>query len=74
MLQTFSGVAGTKKEGKYGAEFTQNINSSATFARALEETEIDIPVNELPATIVSYIQSHGAGRARGRVTIVCNLK
>lgn len=55
-----------KEKGKYEAEFTQNNKRlTATFNvdGTLEETETDIPVNELPAGIVSYIQAHYKGAA-----------
>ncbi len=52
------------ENGKFEANFTKDGKQmSATFDAngGLEETEMDVAVNELPASITSYVQDHYKG-------------
>ena len=54
-----------KEDGKYEANFKQNGNSmSAMFEPngTFTESEIDIKVSELPATVLAYVKEHYVGK------------
>lgn len=54
-----------KEDGQYEASFKQHGNSSSTTYKAngtFIESEIDIKVTELPASVLSYIKEHYKGK------------
>ncbi len=63
----YPGVTGKweKEDGKYEVNFKQNGNVMSVLidpAGAIVETEMDIKVTDLPATIASYIKEHYKGK------------
>ena len=63
----YPGIAVTweKEDGKYEASFKQNGNAiSAMFEPngTFTESEVDIKVAELPATVLAYVKEHYKGK------------
>lgn len=53
-----------KEDGKYEANFTKDGKTMSALFDAngtLEETETDIPISQLPAAVVAYVQSNYKG-------------
>lgn len=66
-----------KEDGKYEANFTKDGKTmSATFdaAGALEETETDIKVAELPSSVTNYIKTNYKGASIKEAAMITNGK
>lgn len=59
-------AAWEKEDGKYEVNFKQNGNTMSALYEAsgtLTETEMDIKVSDLPATVQAYVKEHYKGKA-----------